>query len=70
MNEELRELLSKPTASVPDVGRICFGLTAKGSYAAARIGGIPTIDVGGATRRRKRVPTATLRKLLGLEAAA
>ena len=25
MNEELRNLLSRPTASVPDVSRICYG---------------------------------------------
>jgi hypothetical protein len=69
MNEELQNLLSKPTASVPEVGRICFNLSRNGSYAAARSGGIPTIEVGGSERRRLMVPTAALRKILGIEAA-
>ena len=69
MNEELQNLLGKPTASVPDVGRICFGLSRNGSYAAAKIGGIPTIEVGGSERRRLMVPTAALKKMLGIEAA-
>jgi hypothetical protein len=50
---------------VPDVGRICFGLSRNGSYDAAKRGDFPTIDVG----RLKKVPTAALRKLLGIEAA-
>jgi hypothetical protein len=66
MNEELKELLSKPTASVPDVGRICYGLSRNASYDAAKRGEIPTIDVG----RLKKVPTALLRKKLGLAEAA
>jgi hypothetical protein len=66
MNEELKVLLSQPTASIPDVGRICFSLSRNGSYAAAANGDIPTIPVG---KKCKRVPTASLRKLLGLEAA-
>ena len=70
MNEELRELLLKPTASVTEVGRICFGLSPKGSYDAVKAGRIPTIVTGGGSERpRKRVPPAMLRKLLGLEAA-
>jgi hypothetical protein len=66
MNEELKSLLSKPTASIPEAGRICFDLGRNGSYAAAANGDIPTIKVG---KRGRRVPTASLRKLLGLEAA-
>jgi hypothetical protein len=65
MNEELRILLSRPTATVPDVGRICFGLSRNGAYNAAKAGGIPTIKVGG----QYFVPTAALRKQLGIEAA-
>jgi hypothetical protein len=63
MNPELEELLSKPTASVPDVGRICFGLNLNASYLAAARGDIPNIKIG----RLRRVPTAPLRKMLGLE---
>ncbi len=65
MNEELRKLLSSPTASVPEVGRIVYGLCRNASYAAARKGDIPTVRVGGGLF----VPTAALRKQLGLEAA-
>jgi hypothetical protein len=66
MNEALKNLLSNPTASIPDVGRICFGLSRNGSYTAAADGAFPTIKVG---KKTMRVPTAPLRKLLGLEAA-
>jgi hypothetical protein len=66
MNEELKKLLSKPTASVPDVGRVCYGLCRNASYAAAKKGDIPTIRVGGSVL----VPTSALRKQLGIEAAA
>jgi hypothetical protein len=65
MNEELRALLAKPTASIHDAGRICFGLSRNGSYAAAKKGDIPTIKVGGGYF----VPTAALRKILGIEVA-
>ena len=66
MNEELQKLLSKPTASVPDVGRICFELSRNGAYAAAARGEIPTIKVG----RLLKVPTSALRRQLGLEGAS
>lgn len=65
MNKELQELLSKPTADVPEVGRICYGMCRNSSYDAAKRGDIPTIKVG----RLLKVPTAALRKQLGLEAA-
>lgn len=65
MNEELLKLLSAPTADVPDVGRVCFGLSRNGSYDAAKRGDFQTIKVG----RLLKVPTAALRKQLGLEAA-
>jgi hypothetical protein len=65
MNEELRNLLSKPTASVPDVGRVCYGLCRNASYDAADRGEIPTIKIG----RLLKVPTAALRAKLGLVAA-
>jgi hypothetical protein len=65
MNDELQNLLSKPTADVPEVGRICYGMSRNGSYAAAARGEIPTIKVG----RLLKVPTAPLRRQLGLEVA-
>jgi hypothetical protein len=65
MNDELRALLSHPTASVPDVGRVCFGLSRNGSYDAALRGDFPTIKIG----RLLKVPTSALRAKLGLEVA-
>ena len=35
MNDEFRDLLSRPTASVPKVGKVCFGLARNAAYAAA-----------------------------------
>jgi hypothetical protein len=66
MNEELRALLAHPTASVPDVGRVCFGLSRNGSYDAAKRGDFPTIEIG----RLLKVPTSALRKQLGIEVTA
>ncbi len=63
LNEELEALLSRPTADVPDVGRICYGLSRNGSYDAVRRGEIETIRVG----RLLKVPTAPLRKKLGID---
>jgi len=57
MSRELTQLLEKATASVPDVGRVCFGLSRNASYEAARRGDIPTIRIG----RLYRVPTAWVR---------
>jgi hypothetical protein len=65
MNEELTKLLSQPTASVPDVGRICFGLSRNGSFDAAKRGDFPTMPIG----RLLKVPTESLRRKLGLEVA-
>jgi hypothetical protein len=54
---ELVQLPEKPTASVADVGRICFGLSRNASYEAAKRGDIPTIKIG----RLYRVPIAWVR---------
>ena len=64
MNKELLELLSEPTAPVYDVGRICFGLSRNASYEAAKRGDFATIRIG----RLLKVPTAPLKRQLGLEA--
>ena len=63
MNDELEKLLSKPTASVPEFGRVVFDLSRNGSYDAAKRGDFDTIKVG----RLLRVPTAPWRRKLGLE---
>jgi hypothetical protein len=56
MNEEIVPL----TMSVPDAGWKYFGLSRKGSYAAAARGEIPTIKVG----RLLRVPTILMEERL------
>jgi hypothetical protein len=66
MNEELQRLLSKPVASVPDAGRVAFGLGRNASYDAANRGEIETIEFG----KRKMVPTSWIKKKLKLEAVA
>jgi hypothetical protein len=48
------------TMSVPDAGRIYFGLSRNGSYEAARRGELPTIRIGA----RLRVPVCRLEQML------
>jgi excisionase family DNA binding protein len=48
------------TMSVPEAGRLYFGLSRNGSYDAAKRGEIPTIRVGG----KIRVPIAAMERLL------
>jgi hypothetical protein len=57
----LREILSKPTTTVPLAGE-AIGLSRNSSYEAAQRGEIPTLQFG----RRKVVPTAWLRQILQL----
>ena len=59
----LDEALSRPTASVPDWGRLVYGLARNGSYEAARKGDIATLKIGG----RVFVNVAAEAKKLGLE---
>jgi hypothetical protein len=58
----LEEALKCPTISVPDAGRLFYGLARNGSYEAARKGDIETLKVGG----RIVVPVAPLAAKLGL----
>ena len=60
----LDEALTKPTISVPDAGKLFFGLARNAAYEAARKGDISTIKVGG----RIVVPVAPLAAKLGLHA--
>lgn len=60
----LDEALKKPTISVPDAGKLFFGLSRNGAYEAARKGDIATMRVGG----RIVVPVAPLAAKLGLQA--
>ncbi|AVA21585.1 hypothetical protein NXC24_CH01946 [Rhizobium sp. NXC24] len=60
----LEEALSKPTISVPEAGKLFFGLARNASYDAAKAGDFQTIKVGG----RIVVPVAPLAEKLGLRA--
>ena len=62
----LEEALTRPTISVPDAGRLFFGLARNSAYAAAKDGDIPTIKIGG----RIMVPVAPLAERLGLRSTA
>jgi hypothetical protein len=53
----------QPTMSVPAAGK-ALGLSRSSAYAAAQRGEIPTIAIGS----RFVVPTAALRRLVGLDA--
>ena len=54
------------TISVPEAGRLAFGLSRNAAYRAAERGDIPVIRVG----RLFRVPTAWLRKVESGQIAA
>lgn len=60
----LDEALARPTISVPDAGRLFFGLGRNAAYDAAKTGAIPTIKIGG----RIMVPVVPLAEKLGLRA--
>jgi len=58
----LDEALSRATISVPDAGRLFFGLPRNAAYGAAKRGDFQTIRVGG----RIVVPVAPLARRLEL----
>lgn len=58
----IEEALSRPTISVPDAGKLFFGLARNAAYDAAKAGDIPTVKIGG----RIMVPVAPLAEKLGL----
>jgi hypothetical protein len=60
-----RELSEKLTVSVETAGK-AFGLGRNSAYAAVRSGDIPGIRIGG----KIAVPTAQIRKMLGIETEA
>lgn len=61
----LDEALARPTISVPDAGKVFFGLARNAAYDAAKAGDIPTIKIGG----RIMVPVVPLAEKLGLKSA-
>lgn len=58
----IEEALCLPTISVPDAGRLFFGLGRNAAYNAAERGDFGTIKIGG----RVVVPVAPLAEKLGL----
>lgn len=58
----IEEALARPTISVPDAGKLFFGLGRNAAYLAAHNGDIPTIKIGG----RIMVPVVALAEKLGL----
>lgn len=58
----IEEALARPTISVPDAGKLFFGLARNAAYEAARSGDIPTVKIGG----RIMVPVVPLATKLGL----
>lgn len=58
------EALARPTISVPEAGKLFFGLARNAAYDAAKTGDIPTIRIGG----RIMVPVVPLAEKLGLRA--
>jgi hypothetical protein len=66
MDEEIRKVRTQLTVPVwPTTGRV-LGLGKNATYDAVKRGDIPTIRIGS----RIVVPTAPLKKLLGLETGA
>ena len=60
----LEEALSRPTISVPEAGKLFFGIGRNSAYDAARRGDFETIKIGD----RIVVPVAPLAAKLGLQA--
>jgi hypothetical protein len=58
---ETTTILDQPTCTVPEAGRV-LGISRESAYRAACDGSLPVIQLG----RRKVVPVARLRELLGL----
>jgi excisionase family DNA binding protein len=63
-DEEVTRLLSQATITVEEAARL-LGISRPTAYAAARTGELPTLRFG----RRRLVPVARLRAMLGADAA-
>jgi hypothetical protein len=66
VDDELKQTLFRLTAVKLEVASRALGMSRSAIYNAARRGDLPIIRIGGSIR----VPTAPLRKLLGLEQEA
>lgn len=62
MDKDLRKQLDQLTVTIDVAGKV-LGLGRNSAYAAAQSGQIPTLRIG----RRILVPTAPLRRMLGLQ---
>lgn len=62
MDPDLLEQLKQPTVTVK-VAALLFKLGQNAGYRAVADGSLPSVKIGGAIR----VPTAPLRKMLGME---
>ena len=62
---EPKDILERPTCTVPEAAAV-LGISRDSAYRAAERGDIPSIRIG----KRVVVPTARLRKLLGLDTPA
>jgi hypothetical protein len=62
--QDLETVLGNPTTTIPVAGRV-LGLSRSLSYRSAQTGEIPTLTFGG----KKVVPTAWLKRVLGMELA-
>jgi excisionase family DNA binding protein len=65
MDEALKKQITEHLSVSVEVAAKVFNLGNNAAYRAVQAGQIPSIRIGG----RIRVPTAPLRKMLGLEAA-
>ncbi|MGX1323743.1 hypothetical protein AB7M17_007196 [Bradyrhizobium sp. USDA 377] len=65
MTQDIIDLLTKNLTVPVDVAGRAIGLSRNAAYRATKTGEIPSIRIGG----RIVVPTASLRKMLGLEVA-
>jgi len=61
MQDWVKNILDKPTASIPETGRT-LGIGKNASYEAANRGDIPTIKIG----KKRRVATTWIKNKLGL----
>jgi hypothetical protein len=66
MREDLKRCLLEQTAVSVEVGGKALGLGRAKAYAAVRDGQIPSLRFG----KRISIPTAPLRKMLGIETEA
>jgi excisionase family DNA binding protein len=64
MNDEAMKLLARPTITVDQAAQV-LGVSRISAYAAIRRGEIASISIG----KRLTVPTAPLRRQLGLDMA-